>query len=126
MRLVLKEFPILGPDSLLAAKIAYAAQRQGKYREMHTVLMNHHGDFSEPTLMQLAGSVGVNMARLKNDLGDPAIAGQIQANLELGRALSIAGTPAFIIVINVVPCAISKYDIKNLLVEARGQATVAQ
>jgi len=125
LRVVLKEFPILGPESVLAAKIAYAAQRQGKYREVHTALMNHRGDFSEPTLMQLAGSEGINIARLKNDLADPAIAGQIQANLELGRTLGIAGTPAFIIGTKVVPGAISKDDMKKLVIEARAQGTVA-
>ena len=126
LRVVLKEYPILGPDSVLAAKMAYAAQRQGKYREMHVVLMNHRGDFSEPTLMQRAGSEGVNIARLKNDLADPAIAGQIQANLELGSAIGITGTPAFIVGTKVVPGAISKDDMKKLVSDARAQGTVAQ
>jgi protein-disulfide isomerase len=125
LKVVLKEYPILGPESLYAAKLAYAAFRQGRYREMHNALMSHRGDYGEATLLDMARGLGLDVQRLKSDLADPAIAGQVQANLDLGRALGIGGTPAFVIGRKVVPGAISRDEMKKLIAQARAEADAA-
>lgn len=121
LRIVFKEFPILGPESVFAAKLALAAGQQGKYREMHTALMDHRGDFGELALMELAKGLGLDVARLKSDLDGPAIAGMVQTNLDLGREMGVSGTPAFIIGRKVVPGAISRDEMKKLIAEARAE-----
>jgi len=122
VRLVYKEFPILGPDSVVAAKIALAAHRQGKYEQVHTAFMAHKGSFAEADLLELAASVGADATRLAADMEDPAIQGQLQANDSLAAALGITGTPGFLFGKQLVPGAISLDDMKKLVAAARAQA----
>jgi protein-disulfide isomerase len=122
VRLVFKEFPILGPESVVAAKIALAAHRQGKYEQVHTAFMAHKGSFEEAALLELAGSVGADPARLAADMVDPAIQGQLQANDSLAAALGITGTPGFLFGKQLVPGAVSLDDMKKLVSATRAQA----
>jgi len=122
VRVVFKEFPILGPDSVVAAKLALAAHRQGKYREVHEAFMAHKGSFEKSALIELAASVGADPARLAADMEDPAIVARFQANDELAAKLGITGTPGFIFGRTLVPGAISLDDMKKLVAEARGNA----
>lgn len=122
LRIVFKEFPILGPDSLVAAKVAMAAHKQGKYREVHEALMAHKGSFEKDALLQVAANVGADPARLAADMEDPAIMAQFQANDALAARLGITGTPGFIFGRTLVPGAISLEEMKKLVVEARAKA----
>lgn len=121
VKVVFKEFPILGPDSLVAAKIALAAHRQGKYEQVHTAFMTHKGSFEQADLLDLAASVGADRAKLAADMQDPAIQGQLQANDSLAAALGITGTPGFLFGKQLVPGAISLDDMKKLVGAARAQ-----
>jgi len=122
VKVVYKEFPILGPGSLVAAKIALAAHRQGKYEQVHTAFMAHKGSFEQADLLDLAASVGADPAILAADMQDPAIQGQLQANDSLAAALGITGTPGFLFGRQLVPGAVSLDDMKKLVAEARAQA----
>jgi protein-disulfide isomerase len=122
VKLVYKEFPILGPESVVAAKIALAAHRQGKYELVHTAFMAHKGSFEEADLLALAASVGADPAKLAADVRDPAIVGLLQANDSLAGALGITGTPGFLFGKQLVPGAISLDDMKKLVTAARAQA----
>jgi protein-disulfide isomerase len=122
VRLVFKELPILGPESVVAARIALAAHRQGKYEQVHTAFMAHKGSFEEAALLELAGSVGVDPAKLAADMADPAIQGQLQANDSLAGALGITGTPGFLFGKQLVPGAVSLDDMKKLVSATRAQA----
>ena len=122
VKVVYKEFPILGPGSLVAAKIALAAHRQGKYEQVHTAFMAHKGSFEQADLLDLAASVGADPANLAADMQDPAIQGQLQANDSLAAALGITGTPGFLFGRQLVPGAVSLDDMKKLVAEARAQA----
>jgi len=122
IRLVYKEFPILGPDSVVAARIALAAHRQGKYEQVHTAFMAHKGSFGEADLLELAGSVGADVTKLQADMADPAIQGQLLANESLAAALGITGTPGFLFGKQLVPGAISLDDMKKLVTDARAKA----
>jgi protein-disulfide isomerase len=119
LKLVLKEFPILGPDSVVAARAALAAQVQGKYAAMHAALLSHRGGFDETVVTQIAASVGLDAARLKADMAKPEIEAMIDRNRSLARALSVTGTPAFIIGEHVVPGAVDLDTLKLLVAEAR-------
>lgn len=122
VRVVFKEFPILGPDSLTAARVALAAQRQGKYHEVHEALMAHKGSFEKAALLEVAANAGADEARLSADMEDPAILGLIQANDALAADLGITGTPGFLFGNQLVPGAISLEDMKKLVAEARAKA----
>ncbi len=122
VRVVFKEFPILGPDSVVAAKIALAAHRQGKYALVHAAFMAHKGSFERSALLELAASVGADASKLASDMEDPAILGQLQANDSLAATLGITGTPGFLFGKQLVPGAISLDDMKKLVSAARAQA----
>lgn len=122
VRVVFKEFPILGPESMVAAKIALAAHRQGKYEAVHMAFMAHKGSFEQAALLELAASVGADAAKLAGDMEDPAILGQLQANDSLAATLGITGTPGFLFGKQLVPGAISLDDMKKLVSTARAQA----
>jgi protein-disulfide isomerase len=122
VKLVYKEFPILGPESVVAAKIALAAHRQGKYEPVHAALMAHKGSFEQDALLDLAASVGADRAKLVADMQDPAIQGLLRANEALAVALGISGTPGFLFGKQLVPGAISLDDMKKMVSSARAQA----
>jgi protein-disulfide isomerase len=122
VRVVFKEFPILSPESLIAARIALAAQKQGKYEAVHMLFMSHKGSFEEAALLELAASVGADPQKLQGDMQDPAIMGQLQANASLAHTLGISGTPGFLFGKQLVPGAISFEEMKAKVSSARAQA----
>jgi len=119
LRFVYKEMPVLGPSSVLAAHAALAAQRQDKYEAFHTAMMAAKGQITEDVIYRVAGSVGLDVDRLKHDMAAPEIERALKANLALASALDIRGTPGFIIGDHIVPGAIDLDALKNLIEEAR-------
>jgi protein-disulfide isomerase len=97
VRLVVKEFPILGPASAVASRAALAAARQGKYAAYHQALLLHHGGLDEAAIYEVAHDLGLDVNRLKKDMADPAIAAEIQGSLKLAREIHVSGTPTFIV-----------------------------
>jgi protein-disulfide isomerase len=127
LRLVYKEFPILGPGSQFAARAALASRRQGKYIPFHNALMQATEQVSEETVMKVARSVGLDPEQLTADMQDPAIQEVIARNLRLADALGITGTPSFIIGQEVVPGAVDLGTLQRLIAHARrGQELGAQ
>ena len=97
LRVVYKEFPILGPDSIRAAQAALASRKQGRYVEFHNALMRVSGKLDEKTLMNTARSVGLDIERLRKDMEAPKIQQIVGNNLRLARTLGITGTPAVVV-----------------------------
>ena len=97
VRVVVKEFPILGPNSQLAAEYALASDRQGKYPEFHGRLMNAPGRLSPEMLDRTAQELGLDLEKLKADAKSPEVQAIIARNRQLARALKITGTPAFFV-----------------------------
>ena len=120
VRLVLKEFPILGEDSILASHAALAAVGQGKYWEFHQALMEHRGPFDMDVIKTIAAKVGLDPAKLEADMGAQQIEPQISANHKLARTLDISATPTFIIGDQVVEGAVPLEQLKELIKKARG------
>jgi protein-disulfide isomerase len=121
LRFVFKEFPVLGPDSQVAARVALAARKQGKYDAFHRAMMGTAGHIDEGVIMKVAASVGLDMDKLKQDMKSLDIDKQLQANLDLGKTLDLDGTPSFIVGDTIVPGAISADDLKQLIADARGK-----
>jgi len=97
LRIVYKEFPILGANSVYAAKAALAAHRQGRYMAFHEALMQADGAANPESVLVAAAEVGLDVAPLKADIEDPAIQKAIDRNLALARDLRITGTPSFVV-----------------------------
>jgi protein-disulfide isomerase len=92
------EFPIKGPDSIVAAKVALAARNQpDKYIALHFALMGETAPVNAQILMQDAQRVGLDMVKLKADMERPEIAKAIDVSHELATRAGIDGTPTFII-----------------------------
>lgn len=119
VRLVLKEFPILGPSSVIASRATMAAAKQGKYFEMYKALFMHKGSLNEEEIMAVAESVGLDIAQLRRDMTDPAFAKTIERNEALAQALKINGTPSFVIGDTLFPGALEAEDLKQAIKEAR-------
>jgi protein-disulfide isomerase len=97
LRFVLKEFPIFGGDSDYAAMAAIAAKKQNKYWELHQAMFAHEGKITKEAVDELATQHGIDLAKLKEDMNDPAVAQELADNHALAQALNINGTPGFVI-----------------------------
>ena len=105
IRIVYKEFAILGPQSLIAARAALAAQRQGKYHEFHNALMSA-AKLDAGSIAALSKRLGLDQDKWLEDMEDPGIARMIRRNSQLANVLGINGTPAFIIGERLIPGAV--------------------
>jgi len=119
IRLILKEFPILGPRALDAAKAALAARKQGRYIEMHRAIFEHEGQLTEKALMEIAAKAGLDGPKLKKDMEDPKLMDVFARHYALAEALGIEGTPAFIIGGEMLPGAVDKERLTRVVAEAR-------
>jgi protein-disulfide isomerase len=97
VKLVVKEYPILTPESLIAAKASLAAMKQGKFREYHQALMMFKGRLQESVILDTAKDAGLDVDRLRKDMQSPEIADEIIANFNLARAIRAFDTPTFIV-----------------------------
>lgn len=122
VRWVMKDFPILGPTSVLASRALLAAQKQGKYAELHDAVMKLREEPAEPVLKREAERAGLDWARLKRDMDDPAVQRRLDANGRLAQALQIQGTPAMVVGGTLVPGAVDLATLERLVAEARAAA----
>ena len=97
LRIIYKEFPIFGQSSVYASKAALAANKQGKYKEMHEALMETNNPLTVEKVMAAAKQVGLNAALLQKDMNSDEIKNELNDNMRLAQKLGIMGTPAFII-----------------------------
>ncbi len=118
LRVVFKDFPILGEASVTAARAALAARKQDRYAPFHFALMGA-SDLSLEGIMAVAKSVGLDTQRLAADMNAPEVEAQIQANYALARTLGIEGTPAFVIGDELIPGALDKTRLTELIDQAR-------
>jgi protein-disulfide isomerase len=115
------EFPIKGPDSIIAARAALAARRQpDKYVAFHFALMEEEGAVGEDTIYADAAKVGLDVTKLKADMADPAVDQAIALTSKLTKQLKIDGTPTFVINGTIRPGLVRKDELSDLM---RGKAT---
>ena len=118
LRVVWKEFPILGPVSSIAARAAMAADRQGRYLPFHLALMRAP-KLTEEKVFEIADQTGLDIERLRRDMENPAIDAYLEETRALARELGIGGTPAFVVGDTLVPGVIDAAQMKDLLAAAR-------
>ena len=118
VRVVWKEFPILGSVSVFAARAAMAADRQGKYYPFHLALMKEP-ELTEGEVLEIAVGTGLDLERLGRDMEDPAIQAYIDETQALAREIGIGGTPAFVIGDTLVPGVVDAARLQELVAAAR-------
>ena len=119
VKLVVKEFPILGNPSVVASRAALASRKQNKYTEFHTAMLSHRGSLTEETIMKIAADVKLDVKQLQADMKAPEINEVLSKNHQLAQALGIEGTPAIIVGETLVPGALQKDHLKELIAGAR-------
>ena len=121
VRLIVKEFPILGPDSVAAGRMALAALDldRSKYEELSDALMTYDGNLTEQVAFKIAGNVGYEISALKEKAASDEIDAQLQQNYALAQALGLQGTPAFIVGNEVIRGYLPVDDLLGAIRDAR-------
>lgn len=119
IRIVMREWPILGDGSTFAARAALAARMQGKYEEFHWSLMGMEGRAEEASVLRIAQEVGLDIERLLADMDHPDVAAHIATSTELTQALGFSGTPSFVIGDALVPGVVDASELERLADLAR-------
>jgi protein-disulfide isomerase len=120
VKVIYKEFPILGADSVLAAQAALAAKRQGKYDQFHQALLGLD-QVNEETIRSTAEQLAINYETLVKDMTDPQVQEELSRNTRLAMALDINGTPAYIIGDLIIPGAIDLDGLINRVSSQRAK-----
>jgi protein-disulfide isomerase len=127
LRVVLKEFPVLGPGSVEAAKVAVAVRMQdagNKYFKFHQLLLGGRGQADEARALQAAKDAGFDMTRIRKDMQSDEVKAEIDENMKLAEALSLSGTPSYVVGSEVVVGAVGLDALKQKVNMARcGKAT---
>ena len=116
LRLVLKDFPVLGPGSVDAAVVASAARNQlpgDKFWAFHTKLLGMKGPLGKAEAMAVAKDLGLDMAKLQKDMESADVKAGLQENMKLADALQINGTPTFVVGQDLVVGAVGYDQLKD-------------
>ena len=123
LRVVLKEFPVLGPGSVEAAQVAVAVRMQDKdgkkYLEFHQKMLTSRGQADRARALAVAKEVGLDMGRLEKDMGSDEVKATIDENLKMAEALGLNGTPSYVIGTDVVVGAVGLTALKEKVAAAR-------
>jgi protein-disulfide isomerase len=121
LKVVLKEFPVLGPGSVEAARVAVAVRMQApqKYLEFHTKLLGGRGHVDNARALAVAKEVGLDMTRLEKDMKSPEVQKTLQHDFKLAEALGLNGTPSYVIGDNVIVGAIGLKGLQEKINTAR-------
>ena len=118
LRLVIKDFPVLGPGSVEAAEIATALRKQfsgEKYWQYHYKLLGMKGQVGKAQALQVAKEMGADMARLDKDTAQPDTKASIQEVMTIADGLQLTGTPSFVLGDDVVVGAVGYDELKSKL-----------
>ncbi len=122
LRVVMKDFPVLGPESLEASRVAVAVKNQlkaDKYWDFHARLMSTKGRVNGEKAQEVAKESGVDMARLRKDMENPEIKATLDETVALGDRLGLTGTPAFIVADEIVFGAVGVEALKAKVAAVR-------
>jgi protein-disulfide isomerase len=124
LKIVLKEFPILGPNSLEAARVAVAVRMQDpggqKYIAFHQELLGRAGPASKEKALAVARDQGLDMLKLEKDMASDEVGATLKEDVQLASAVGITGTPGYVIGKDVVLGAIGIAGLKRQIDTARG------
>jgi protein-disulfide isomerase len=123
LRVVLKEFPVLGPGSVAAAKVAAAARMQDKsgkiYLEFHTKLLGGRGQADQAHALTAAKEAGFDTAKIEKDINSDEVRSQLAESFKLADALGLNGTPSYVIGKDVVVGAVGLDALKEKINASR-------
>lgn len=125
LRIVLKEFPILGPASLEAAQVSIAVRMQDpagtKYLEFHRRLLAGNGQSDKAGALAVAKDMGLDVTRIERDMSSDEVRESLDENMQLARAVGINGTPAYVVGNGIVAGAIGAAGLKDKIALARNK-----
>jgi protein-disulfide isomerase len=123
LKVILKEFPVLGEGSVEAARVAIAANMQDKggkkYFDLHQKLLASRGPVDKARALAVAKEVGLDMARLERDMASDEVKATIEENLKIAEALGLNGTPSYVVGNDVVIGAVGRDALKQKVSGAR-------
>jgi protein-disulfide isomerase len=123
LKVVLKEFPVLGPGSVEAAQVATAVRMQDKsgkkYLEFHQKLLSGRGQVDKARALAAAKDAGLDMTRIEKDLQSPEVKASLEESMQLAEALGINGTPSYVVGQTVVPGAVGVAALKQQIEATR-------
>ena len=128
LKVVLKEFPVLGPGSLEAARVGVAVRMQDKtgkkYLDFHQKLLMGRGQADKARAMAAAKEAGLDVARIEKDLASDEVKASLEEAFKLAEKLGLNGTPSYVIGDNVVVGAVGLAALREKVNSARcGKAT---
>jgi protein-disulfide isomerase len=128
LRVVLKEFPVLGPGSVEAAKVATAVRMQDKsgkkYLDFHQRLLSARGQADKSHALAAAKEAGLDVARIEKDLESAEVKASLEESFKIAEALGLNGTPSYVIGKDVVVGAVGLDALKEKINTNRcGKAT---
>jgi protein-disulfide isomerase len=123
LKVVLKEFPVLGPGSVEAAQVAIAVRMQDKtgkkYIEFHQKLLGGRGQADKAHAMAVAKEIGMNIPQIEKDLAGAEVKATLQESFKLAEALGLNGTPSYVIGSDVVVGAVGLPALEEKINNAR-------
>jgi protein-disulfide isomerase len=124
VRLIWKDWPILGPTSVVATRMALASKYQDKFIKAHEAMMGVSSKLTEPRIKELLSGAGVDMDRLDRDLASnaKAIDAIIARNNAQAEAFGFKGTPSFIVGKFRVPGILTMEEFGQVIADARKAA----
>jgi protein-disulfide isomerase len=124
VRLVLKDWPILGPVSVVASRMALASKYQDKYLAAHEAMIGVNSKLTEPRIRELLGGAGIDLDRLDRDLAGnaKAIDAILARNNDQATAFGFKGTPSFIVGKFRVPGVLTMAQFDQVIADARKAA----
>ena len=128
LRVVLKEFPVLGPGSVEAARVGVAVRMQDKtgkkYLDYHQKLLTGRGQIDKARAMAVAKEIGLDVARIERDLTGDEVRLSLEESFKLAERLGLNGTPSYVIGNDVVIGAVGVSALREKINNARcGKAT---
>jgi protein-disulfide isomerase len=118
LKVVYRDFPVLGPASDEAAMASLSAAQQGRYKAFHNAMFAA-GRPSREKVIATVRQARLDEARTARDLGTDAHKAEIQKNLDLGRALGLTGTPAYVVGNRILSGAVGYDEMKKAIADAR-------
>ena len=119
VRVVYKDFPILGEVSVFGARAALAAREQGKHQAFHEAMLASENELTQEEVLAIAQRVGLDVKKLESDLQAPEWQAALDRNHALAKLLGISGTPGFVVGSEVYPGALELPGLKALVKQAR-------
>ncbi|MGA2495993.1 MAG: DsbA family protein [Roseiarcus sp.] len=126
LRIVLKEFPILGPGSTDAARVAIAVRMQDpdgkRYLAFHQTLLGEPGPATKEKALAAALDGNFDLARIEQDMASDEVGATLGEDMKLAAALSVSGTPAYVIGKGVVVGVVGVAALKERIAQARAES----